>query len=535
MSMLLATTAAVATGQEPVIPPDPLELTIPIGRMEGFGARSLGMGGAFLATADDATAALWNPAGLARNIRKTFQLGGEYTRISRNRDFSVELSGTGGDHSYSTLFQLQESSGASTESFSPSFLSLTLPIETQRVGKWIFAASIVRTASLSERCSFEQPTDYEVYLGDPGNPESPPVETWYLDIKQPELKNIQRGNIDTFNISLAQHIDYKFHYGITITYLRGRRDLSKQYVSPLFHGTFCSTPECSNPVLVEGRDLVFEESWSSLFDGWYATVGLLYKAGELSFGIVYRSELSMDYRFDTWRGWEYNGGEITGGYSDVSSGEDWHWAGSTTIDMPSMLGAGVAWRPEALAGFTLAFDYLTSDWRSTTVTIDGRGVFLYPSLMIIQRPARDPDNEPSGDWEEVIGGKQYRDEVLRLGTEYIFRPPGKRPLQMPVRAGAYIEKAVSGLSGSRQPEIRGVSAGIGLRWRRCFVDSAVTYDTAKIDISPGTRIQSEFPWYPTGRRGSFSDQPFLTTEFRQRGGEFKQSSLRFLVSVGYEW
>ena len=32
----------------------------------GSGARALGMGGAFIAVADDATAASWNPAGLAQ-------------------------------------------------------------------------------------------------------------------------------------------------------------------------------------------------------------------------------------------------------------------------------------------------------------------------------------------------------------------------------------------------------------------------------------------------------------------------------------
>jgi hypothetical protein len=32
----------------------------------GSGARAMAMGGAFIATADDATAASWNPAGLIR-------------------------------------------------------------------------------------------------------------------------------------------------------------------------------------------------------------------------------------------------------------------------------------------------------------------------------------------------------------------------------------------------------------------------------------------------------------------------------------
>ena len=43
----------------------------------GFGARALGMGGAFTAVADDATAAYWNPAGLSqvRYVSVTPSLG----------------------------------------------------------------------------------------------------------------------------------------------------------------------------------------------------------------------------------------------------------------------------------------------------------------------------------------------------------------------------------------------------------------------------------------------------------------------------
>src|SRR5262249_18832771 len=47
----------------------------------GAGARAFGMGGAFLARADDATAASWNPAGLSYLRRPELSLVGVHSRL----------------------------------------------------------------------------------------------------------------------------------------------------------------------------------------------------------------------------------------------------------------------------------------------------------------------------------------------------------------------------------------------------------------------------------------------------------------------
>ena len=48
-----------------IVDQDELDLTSQSNIVLGVGARALGMGGAFLARPDDATAATWNPAGLS--------------------------------------------------------------------------------------------------------------------------------------------------------------------------------------------------------------------------------------------------------------------------------------------------------------------------------------------------------------------------------------------------------------------------------------------------------------------------------------
>src|SRR5438093_9310257 len=72
VSAALLCAASSVTGQtpQPSTPPpqigqDELDLQAQANVVLGSGARALGMGGAFLARADDATAASWNPAGLS--------------------------------------------------------------------------------------------------------------------------------------------------------------------------------------------------------------------------------------------------------------------------------------------------------------------------------------------------------------------------------------------------------------------------------------------------------------------------------------
>jgi hypothetical protein len=56
---------------------------------QGAGARASGMGGAFVAVADDATAGYWNPAGLSQMDLYVYQAGLQYTFLSRDRSASL--------------------------------------------------------------------------------------------------------------------------------------------------------------------------------------------------------------------------------------------------------------------------------------------------------------------------------------------------------------------------------------------------------------------------------------------------------------
>jgi hypothetical protein len=93
----LATVAGVAEAQVPTPSPTPVPSIAEdekdfLGLTSlalGSGARAFGMGGAFLARADDATAASWNPAGLSYLRRP------EFTVVGARNSFLREPTGTG--------------------------------------------------------------------------------------------------------------------------------------------------------------------------------------------------------------------------------------------------------------------------------------------------------------------------------------------------------------------------------------------------------------------------------------------------------
>ena len=101
----------------------------------GSGARAFGMGGAFIAIADDATAASWNPGGLGQLERP------EFSFVIRSQTYSnIFPAKTGGRDFLGT----QDYTG---DSFTFDFASFTYPF---RIGDF----KIVPQISLSARGKF---------------------------------------------------------------------------------------------------------------------------------------------------------------------------------------------------------------------------------------------------------------------------------------------------------------------------------------------------------------------------------------------
>ncbi len=201
------------------VPTEPLALGVAIGRVEGFGARGLGMGGAFLAYSDDATAALWNPAGLSQLSGTTVQVGGEYRRTDLLRDYHTENEGQG---DLPFQFFREERSDSDSDAMLPSFITVAIPHDTNN-GRWVIGASIVRMESFIDDYVFAQPIGLEVDIA----AETPNWRRARVEYESLESRLIDDSAVDTYNLSFAYNYQDKFLVGVTGSCLVGARDIRK--------------------------------------------------------------------------------------------------------------------------------------------------------------------------------------------------------------------------------------------------------------------------------------------------------------------
>jgi len=320
------------------------------------GARSLGMGGAFLGLADDATAAYSNPAGLSNLFRPEFSI--EYRRT----DFTTVYSDQGRLLGEPTGLGLDTVNGivqgeAESDVDSVSFLSFVFPLE-----KWTFGAYR------------HQIGDFETFY----RSEGPVVQTRGEQNGVPFLSRARptenRVDLDIVNwgISTSYRITDNLSIGGGISYFDFEFD-TETLRFPLEGGAdrgnpadFSQPPDSSNTQVGDDDDIGFN-------------VGLLWKITEKwSLGAVYRSGGEFEYTHQT---------------RNLETGVTLN--GITDFNLPSTFGVGVAFRP--VDQLTLNFDYNRITYSDVTdnPVIQGSGA-PFPEL-------------------QVDDGNEYR-----LGLEYVF-------------------------------------------------------------------------------------------------------------------
>jgi hypothetical protein len=386
----------------------------------GSGARAYGMGGAFLARADDATAASWNPAGLS------------YLRLP-------EVSLVGAFNSFDI------SRGLDTDSFNGraiDFAAFTWPIA---LGETRGAVQI----SYQRSVSFDGRRRIEIYAPD-------------TTLKTVDTGN-SNGGFDVIAVGTGLRLTRALRAGFTVNrWLNGY----EQTLDRTLYQDAVSRP--------------YREFYLDFRPkGWSFNFGLMWSPVEtLNVGAVYKTSFSSGVQLDKTRSDSY------GTLSDVQTvTTNAYSTRGVRLDFPASYGFGLSWRPrETLtlsADFTVTrwsraviYDYFDLPY----TPLDSEGVALpnpppnvYPQRQYPNRTLVPTSDDPQDSTR--LNGQQDKQE-LRAGLEWVLI---KGPLKVPLRAGYFNESQITPYQGNA-PRFNGFTAGVGIAVGPALVDFAYIYE-----------------------------------------------------------
>ncbi len=228
--------------------------------IRGAGARAAGMGGAFTAVADDATAASFNPAGLAQ---------------LRVPEFSFVCSGERISDHYRNFISSGESPPLSLSDSSSSFrrngfgfLSATLPFEFANK-HWAVQLSRQRVVNF----------DYDALTKFFGDTRDDGIR--FVSIQQQSLQN---GSIDIISASLAVELTERMLFGVTFNKWAGDWTFTSRNARAAI-----SDPSSAS---------YFIYRQTSRLNATNLDLGLLLRYPRFRIGIRYRDTFTADYNFE---------------------------------------------------------------------------------------------------------------------------------------------------------------------------------------------------------------------------------------------
>ncbi len=337
------------------------------------GARSLGFGGAFIGLADDATAPVANPAGMARTSKRSFAMELGYERQDHPIPFQS------GDILQTNIFEFDfnfTEGEAPDTIFQVPYLAAVFP-----VGNWRFGAFAHQQANLSRRYRTEEIIICDLGSGfypncaiDP-NPTRYPAST---DVLELEIVNaggsaaLQAGRFVALGVSVYfSDLDYQ-------------ADSVVEY--PVVQGTALVNQ------LARGQD-----------DDWGLAAGALFEISpELSLGVTYKRQPEFTYRATLTK-------------SQPLPGLPPDFDRNAPFKIPDSLGFGASFRP----------------WETVTVNLDANRVYYsqitddlldFTQVRSAGRPVRQTMadvTEIHVGFEWILVGRQY---PLSLRVGYWLDP-----------------------------------------------------------------------------------------------------------------
>lgn len=402
----------------------------------GSGARAQGKALAFIAVADDATAASHNPAGLVQLQRPEVSIVGSY--LLRQEDQDVTVSDTHIDD--------QTLDGLDIDYFSLVYPFGRQPYPGQKLGlNWVMSLNFQRLFD------FRGDTDTTFLLQN-------------IDAVQ-EVHSRQSGDLFAISPAVAVQLNSnlpwfsRFAIGLALNIWPGLFDNGwKQDVNISTRGSlpsgsrivdFTSTATIAERFRLKGFNYNFTVGF--LWEIWQGQQGAL-----LSLGGVFRSPFTAKVRHTVTS-------SITIDFADgsVSSPTLRPIDETLDLDMPLSYGLGVSCRvSDAL---TLSFDVSRihwSDFRLETPQSGGR--------IVVENGA------PAGRGTAVLNGSSDDTTTLRLGAEYAW---DLQRYVIPLRAGFFYDPEPS---DQGRDDFFGFSFGSGVTTNSFIFDFAYTFRTGSV-------------------------------------------------------
>ena len=324
-------------------------------RTRGFGARAMGMGGAFIALSDDMTAASWNPAGLGQLYGIEVSAGLAYSQV--DADQKVGLLGTwssSGNGLYNdTEFLDPMDISVSDSETHLDYFGVAVPISFGLESRWSMALGLTYFANTV----FDQSFDADINVNevrfriDSDQNFSDPISEgiFEIDPTKSTTKQLSSGDLSSYSLTAAFNFDDRFFLGVAFNYWDGTLD-----GSDLLHeeGGYTSFGGSATNLVVDRQRLTNLE-----MEGWSASLGLLFKpSGRWRIGAVYKP----GYTLDT------NGAIVTTTtvrkFEDIETNPQ-HYStlfDGGEIDYPDSYGIGLAFKPKSR--WTITADWSSTSW-----------------------------------------------------------------------------------------------------------------------------------------------------------------------------
>jgi long-subunit fatty acid transport protein len=346
----------------------------------GSGARAAGMGGAFIAVADDATAASWNPAGLIHLEKPEISMVYSYSTRGQSYNSSTHPELTGTTHEI--------------DIHDINYASLAYPFV-------LFDRNMVATVNYQRLYDMNKKININ-YL-------------WDLrggDFLRDNISYSQEGYLGTISPALAIQVLPELYFGATVNIwddFAGTCNWKSSYTSS-GTGSLSTFPFTQS----------IRTTNSFEFSGLNANLGLLYILnGKYTFGFVYKTPFSASVQKETASSSAQSFPSLPPRFSSVSplkkSSE------TITIDMPASYGFGFAYRHSDNLSF--AMDIYRTEWSQFAIS-NSSGIRTNPitGASFSQGAPKDTTQIRTGAEYLFIGNKT----VIPVRGGFFYDPePGK--------------------------------------------------------------------------------------------------------------